>query len=179
MARLNLTPAGITQRLGSIHYAWVMVSIAAVMWMVSSSIRFSTAVLVPHLNDPTGGLGWSYGAIAFAFSIQWLISGLMGPVMGSLSDRHGARRLLLLGTILFIAGMLLTGTMSQIWQFYLFFGILLGVSMSIFQVPLGVGGHCLVSHPTGPGYGELAGHPELGNPGAHSPNRCPFCITSV
>ena len=136
MARFNLTPASITDSLGRIHYAWVMVAIAAVMWMVSSSIRFSTAVLVPDLNDPDGPLGWSYGAIAFAFSVQWLISGLMGPVMGSLSDRHGARSLLLVGSILFIAGMLLTGTMSHLWQFYLFFGILLGVSMSIFQVPL-------------------------------------------
>lgn len=105
------------------------------MWTISSSMRFAVAVLVPDLQDPNG-LGWSYWSIAFAFSLQWLLAGLAGPVMGWLGDRHGVRLTLILGTLLFVAGMLLTGTMTQIWQFYLYFGLLLGTAMAVFQVPL-------------------------------------------
>ena len=162
MPRVTVSLKDISVGSHHIHYAWVMVVIAAIMWMVSSSIRFSTAVLVPHLQDADGGFGWSYGAIAFAFSLQWLISGLMGPVMGSLSDRHGARRLMLMGTILFISGMLLTGIMSHVWQFYLFFGVLLGISMAVFQVPLVSGVTVWFRTHLGVAMGSLQGIQSLG-----------------
>ena len=112
-----------------------MVTLAGVMWTISSSIRFAATPLIPHLQAP-GGFGWSYGAIAFAFTLQWLVSGLLGPVMGWVGDRSGVRRTMVVGSLLFIAGMLLTGVMTQLWQFYLSFGLLLGASMAIFQVPL-------------------------------------------
>jgi MFS family permease len=117
------------------HYAWIIVAIASVMGMISSSVRFATSVLVPHLRDPAG-FGWSYGAIAFAFTLQWLVSGLVSPGVGWLGDRYGVRRTLVLGALLFIAGMWLTGTMTQLWQFYLFFGIMLGIATTVFQILL-------------------------------------------
>ena len=132
---ISLSPTRITVGTREIHYAWAIVTVAAAMWMISSSIRFAGTVLVPHLQDPDA-FGWSYGAIAFAFSLQWLVSGLLGPVMGSLGDWRGVRRAMVLGAFLFIAGMLLTGTMTHLWQFYLYFGVLLGGSMAVFQVPL-------------------------------------------
>ena len=38
------------------------------------------------------------------------------------------------GHSLFIAGMMLTGVMSNLWQFYLFFGVVLGVATTIYTV---------------------------------------------
>ncbi len=40
------------------------------------------------------------------------------------------------GGLLFIAGMVLTGTMTHLWQFYLYFGFLLAAGMAAFQVTL-------------------------------------------
>ena len=116
-----------------IHYAWIIVAMAAAMGCITSSVRFAAAALVPHLSDPAG-FGWSYGAISLAFSLQWIVLGLVSPYVGGLGDRYGARWLLLFGAILFIAGMLLTGIMSSLWQFYLFFGVFLGVATTIFTV---------------------------------------------
>lgn len=138
MFRVNFRPADLAVGSHRIHYAWVLVSVASVMWMISTSIRFSATVLIPHMQDPKG-FGWSYGAIAFAFSLQWALTGIAGPVMGWLGDRYGMRRTMGLGTVLFVAGMLLTGTMTHLWQFYLYFGILLGAAMSVFQGPLVAG----------------------------------------
>ena len=117
-----------------IHYAWFIVAIAATMGLISSSMRFAGAALVPHLNDPATGFGWSYGAISFAFSLQWMVLGLVSPYVGWLGDRYGVRRLLFLGALLFILGMVLTGIMTDLWQFYLFFGVVLGVSATMFGV---------------------------------------------
>ena len=119
---------------GKLHYAWIIVAIAAMMGFITSSVRFAAAALVPYLSDTTGDFGWSYGAITLAFSLQWIIFGLASPYVGWLGDRYGVRWFLLFGSILFIIGMLLTGIMSSLWQFYLFFGVILGISSTIFTV---------------------------------------------
>ena len=59
---------------------------------------------------------------------------MASPYIGTLGDRYGARWLLLLGAFLFIIGMLLTGTMSHLWELYLYFGIFLGIATTIYTV---------------------------------------------
>jgi MFS family permease len=104
------------------------------MVLVTSSIRFAAAALVPYLNDADSGFGWGYSAITLGFSIQWIVLGLVSPYIGGVGDKYGMRPLLLFGGVAFIAGMLLTGVMSSLWQFYVFFGLILGLASSIFTV---------------------------------------------
>ena len=103
------------------------------MRLFSSSFRSSSSILIPRLVE---SFGWSYGAVGFGFALQWVVSGMLGPSAGWLGDRYGARVTMTVGALLFIAGMVLTGFMTSLWQFYLFFGIILSASMGIFQVPL-------------------------------------------
>ena len=117
----------------SVHYAWVIVTVAAVMRLFSSSFRSSSSILIPRLVD---SFGWSYGAVGLGFALQWVVSGMLGPSAGWLGDRYGARWTMTIGALLFILGMVLTGFMTSLWQFYLFFGVILSASMGIFQVPL-------------------------------------------
>ena len=116
-----------------VHYAWVIVAVGAVMRLFSSSFRSSSSILIPRLID---SFGWSYGAVGLGFAIQWIVSGLFGPPAGWLGDRYGVRWTMRLGAVLFIVGMVLTGFMRELWQFYLFFGVILSAAMGIFQVPL-------------------------------------------
>ena len=136
MLKVDLRPAHLAIGSQTIHYGWVIVAIATTMLLVTSSVRFATAALVPYLSDPVSGFGWSYAAISFAFSLQWIVLAIMSPYVGLIGDRYGIRRLLLLGILLFIAGMLLTGTMTNLWQFYLYFGLLLGIASAIFGILL-------------------------------------------
>jgi len=103
------------------------------MRLFSSSFRSSSSILIPRLVD---SFGWSYGAVGLGFAIQWIVSGLFGPPAGWLGDRYGVRWSMRLGAVLFIVGMVLTGFMRELWQFYLFFGVILSAAMGIFQVPL-------------------------------------------
>ncbi len=131
--RYSLKPSNLTVAGQQIHYAWVIVGVAAVMRLFSSSFRSSSSILIPRLVE---SFGWSYGAVGFGFALQWVVSGMLGPSAGWLGDRYGARVAMTIGAVLFIAGMVLTGFMTNLWQFYLFFGIILSASMGIFQVPL-------------------------------------------
>lgn len=127
------SPTGITVGSKDIHYAWVIVAVASVMWTMSSAIRFATSLLV---SDFENDFGWDYGLIALAFTFQWVLSGSLGPLIGWFSDRHGVRKVMFVGAILFIVGMLLVGTVNTLWQFWLYFGVILAAAMAIFQITL-------------------------------------------
>ena len=116
-----------------IHYAWAIVGLAALMRLSTSSFRSSQSILIPRIVET---FGWSYGAVGGAFALQWIVSGAFGPPSGWMGDRYGVRVSMTVGGILFILGMVLTGTVNHLWQFYLYFGIILSASMGIFQVPL-------------------------------------------
>jgi len=133
MAKFNLDPSNLVIGGRHVHYAWVIVAVGAMMRLFSSSFRSSSSILIPRLVD---SFGWSYGAVGLGFAIQWIVSGLFGPPAGWLGDRYGVRWTMRLGAVLFIVGMVLTGFMRELWQFYLFFGVILSAAMGIFQVPL-------------------------------------------
>ena len=133
MAKFNFEPSDLVVAGRPVHYAWVIVAVGAVMRLFSSSFRSSSSILIPRLVD---SFGWSYGAVGLGFAIQWIVSGMFGPPAGWLGDRYGVRWTMRLGAVLFIVGMVLTGFMRELWQFYLFFGVILSAAMGIFQVPL-------------------------------------------
>ena len=133
MSFINLSPANFTLGGRGVHYAWVMVAVAAAMRLSSSAVRSSFSILVPRLVEV---FGWSYGAVGFGLALQWAFSGLFGPGAGWLGDRYGIRLTMLLGAALFVLFMVLTSRMSSLWEFYLFYGVLLSASLAVFQVPL-------------------------------------------
>ncbi len=135
MSTLNLRPAQLTVGGHHVHYAWVIVTITALMRLVSSSFRMSFPALVPFIAV---GFGWEVWLITLAFSLQWVISGAFGPPAGWMGDRYGARFTMTVGAALYIVGMILTGFMTELWHLFLFFGVILSAAMGIFQVPLTV-----------------------------------------
>ena len=115
------------------HYAWVIVSIIAIMQMVGSSLRMAFGVFIEPLSEQ---FGWNQGTITLAYALSSIVTALASPIAGSLGDRFGARKSMIVGGTMFIGGMLLMGVISQVWQFYLTFGLLLGVAQAVFLVPL-------------------------------------------
>ena len=139
MSKFNLQPNSMVFAGKNVHYAWFIVLAAAVMRLATSGVRTSSSILLPVIVD---FFHWSYGAVGIGFSLQWIVSGLFGPTAGWLGDRYGARWTMAIGGVLFLIGMAATGMIgymgSHLWQFYLFFGVIVSLSMAIFQVPLTV-----------------------------------------
>src|SRR5262249_17546438 len=134
----HLYLTGLARDARRLHYAWVIVAVASMICMITSPMRFAISMLIPYLQSPQG-FGWSYFSISIAFALQWLCTALFSPLVGGLGDRYGVRRTLFLWAVFCIAGSLLTGSRTRLWQFYLYFGILLATSMTVFQVPLVTG----------------------------------------
>ena len=162
MTKLSLSRSNLVVAGHRIHYAWVIVGVSSVMWVTSSSIRFAVSLLVPELQDPDGPFGWSYFSISLAFTLQWVLSGVLSPAAGWLGDRYGVRKIMLAGTGLFVAGMVLTGFMTELWEFILYFGFLMGAAMAIFQVSLITGVSLWFKQRLGMAMGLLQGFQGLG-----------------
>jgi MFS family permease len=135
MVKIGSSPEGLRFGNRDVHYAWVIVAVAALIRLAGSMVRQGQGILVSYLHNPAN-FGWGYGSIGFGFTLSWISSGLFGPPAGWLGDKYGVRRIMIVGAILFMIGSVLTGTMTSLWQFYLYFGIIMSLSMAIFLVPL-------------------------------------------
>ena len=128
-AAAQATPRGL-------HYAWVVLACAVAMATVAAGIRNSFAVLVDPL---VAQYGWSRGDISVAYALVYVSAVALSLLAGAVADRYGSRRVILAGSLLFTAGMLLTGTATQLWQFYIYYGVLLGgLGTTIFTMLLPV-----------------------------------------
>lgn len=75
--------------------------------------------------------GWSRGVTATALSISVLAEGFSMPLAGSLVDRWGSRKTLVLGGLLLAAGLAFSGTVSSLWQLYLWVGVVTALGLGL------------------------------------------------
>ena len=121
---------------GGMHFAWAIVIILALVQIIGNSIGMAVGVVVIPLSDPEGDFGWSMVTIGSALMMYYLVGAIVAPMTGWLGDRYGARKMLLVVSLLFGGSMIFVGTISQPWQFFLTFGFLLALTQSICIVPM-------------------------------------------
>ena len=75
--------------------------------------------------------GWERGSTALMFSITILFYGLVAPAAGGLVDRFGPRLVLPVGACIMGGGFVLCSLARTQWHFYLFYGVIAAVGLSI------------------------------------------------
>jgi MFS family permease len=75
--------------------------------------------------------GWSRATTAGAISLAIIFEGLCLPWAGGLIDRFGGRKTLISGGIVLCVGLALASTISALWQFYLWIGIVSAVGIAL------------------------------------------------
>ncbi len=76
------------------HYGWVVVAVAFVTMAVAVNVRTSFSLLFPAILDE---FGWRRGVTAAAFSVGFMASVVLAPMVGVLMDRWGPRVVIPLG----------------------------------------------------------------------------------
>jgi MFS family permease len=120
---------------------WRTPLVILVCGCVVSALGFGPrSTLGLFLTPMTQAQGWGRDVFSLAIALQMLLWGVGQPVAGAIADRYGAARVLIGGTVLYAAGLLLMafGGNSPL-LFYISAGVLVGfgLSGSGFQVVLG------------------------------------------
>jgi MFS family permease len=110
---------------------WLIVAALFTVTYGISTPFAAYGVFLPVLAET---FAWTRGAISIAVSINLLVGGVAGFVVGTLADRHGPRLLLVVTVALAGTGFALVSTVSALWQLYLYVGVLSGIGMSSFYL---------------------------------------------
>jgi MFS family permease len=111
-------------RMARFHYAWVVVAVTFLSLLVASSVRAAPGVLITPLEKE---FGWDRAVISAAIAVSILTFGLGGPISGTLVNRFGPRKVILFGCLSIAAGLLAFLQLQDLWQFFLFWGIVVGI----------------------------------------------------
>lgn len=110
---------------------WIVLGAGFVVIALGYAMRNTFTVFYPVLvND----FGWTRGVTAVMFSITLLAYGFVAPAAGGLVDRINPKLVLATGGLLVGAGIALCSMATQTWHFYLLYGVLVAVGLSLIGV---------------------------------------------
>ena len=104
-------------KIRGVFYGW---------WLVGASGLIMTIATVPLFHAMQiwavaleQHFGWTRTQLSWALTLTRVEGGIMGPIEGYLTDKLGARRMILLGLLILGVGFIIYSQMHTLWVFYL------------------------------------------------------------
>lgn len=115
-----------------VFYGWSIVFVSFWDSMLTAGIGgYGFGVFMRHLSSPSGGLGWSRGAISWVALIRMITTLILSPVVGKFADtRDGPRIMMVIGAIIAGFALIVMYWLQSLWQFYVLFGVVWGGAMT-------------------------------------------------
>ena len=114
-------------------YGYIIVASAFLILVLTIGVNFTFGVFLPVLLDE---FSWTRAIASGAFSLNLALTGLIGVVAGKMTDQYGPRIVVTVCGVLLGLGYLLMSQANTLWHLYLFYGVIVGIGMSISQTPL-------------------------------------------
>jgi len=115
------------------HYGWVIVAAGAVITCLAMGAMFALPVYLQPMADETG---WTRAGISGAMTVGFIVMGVAGFIWGTLTDRIGARPVVLIAAVLLGLGLFLASRAENLLVFQIAYGGLVGASGGAFFAPL-------------------------------------------
>jgi len=114
--------------------------------------------------DMVAAREWGRDTFALAFAIQNLVWGIGQPIAGALADKYGTARVLIVGGLLYAAGIVGTAQLESAAALLVMFGIVtgLGMSASSFTIVLAAFGRSVTPEKRSLAFGAGAAAGSLG-----------------
>lgn len=105
-----------TRRLRRPFYGWWVVTATALMFGLQNATWGAT--FGAYLLEVQDEFGWSKAAISGAFSVSFVLSGLIAPGQGWLIDRFGTRFVMRIGVLMLGVAFILFSRVDSLWLFW-------------------------------------------------------------
>jgi MFS family permease len=116
-----------------IYYGWVIVAASLVIFTVSWAIPACFAIFFKPLQDAFGS---SRAAVSWAATIQLLTFAVLVIPAGWAIDRFNTQLVYGIAGLLTGGALILCSRVNQPWQLYLFYGLPIGIGLSICGPPI-------------------------------------------
>lgn len=117
-----------------IHYAWVIAAVTFfAMLTTAAALGLPGAMLQPLGRE----FGWSTDELSSVFAVRFALFGLLGPFAAIFIARFGLRRIMVTAASFIAVSMLLATQVTQLWQMFLLWGLVLGCGTGLTALVLG------------------------------------------
>lgn len=139
----------------------IVILCGALIVTFAMGVRQAFGLFLPQMS---AALDIGRGEFGLALAIQNLLFGLVQPWVGAMADKHGAGRVLALGTLLYVAGLAAASTAASALGVYLSLGGMVGMALAgtTFVVVLGVAGRVVPAEHRGLAFGLITAGGSLG-----------------
>ena len=104
------------------RHAWLMLAGGFIAFTISASLMHAYSVfLLAFIAE----FHWSRGESSIAYSVGQVVGGVSSPLAGSMVDRFGTRRMVLLGGCLLAVGLLGSAFATSLWQVVFLYGVVM------------------------------------------------------
>lgn len=128
----QLVSGSLTRR--GIHYAWVIAAVTFfAMLTTSAALGLPGAMLQPLSRE----FGWTTDQLSSVFAVRFALFGLLGPFAAIFVARFGLRRIMVTAAAFIAVAMVLATQVTQLWQLFLLWGLVLGCGTGLTALVLG------------------------------------------
>jgi MFS family permease len=116
-----------------LFFGHIIVAAALLILIIIWGTNYSFGVFfTPLLRE----FGWTRAITTGAFGLAMFLEGFGGMFMGRMNDRFGARWVVTVCGLCMGMGLLLMSRITQVWQLYVYYGVMIGIGLSGSYVPL-------------------------------------------
>ncbi|MYH41335.1 MAG: MFS transporter [Chloroflexi bacterium] len=125
-----MSAPGPLARLRGVYFGWYMIVAATITNMVMGAglVGYLPGVFLEPMTEE---LGWSRAEFIISFTIGQFVTAATALAIGSHIDRRGGRGLMLAGTSLTVAALLLTAEVRELWQWVLLRGLIQPIGLGM------------------------------------------------
>ncbi len=115
------------------YYGWVIFAVTFLIYAFMYGLRYSIGVFFTPIQDE---FQWTTSMTASVVTIFFWVYAFSAPLVGRLAERIGIRKTVLIGGVLLGGGGALVSTVTELWQLYLFWGVLAAAgSAALYVIP--------------------------------------------
>nr|MBC8223320.1 MFS transporter [Candidatus Bathyarchaeota archaeon] len=115
------------------YYGWVVFAVTFLIYAFMYGLRYSIGVFFTPIQQE---FGWTTATTASAVTIFFWVYALAAPIVGGLAARIGVRKTVFLGGLLLGGGGALVSQVQELWQLYLFWGVVAAFgSAALYVIP--------------------------------------------
>jgi MFS family permease len=109
-------------------YGWINLTVIFFFNIAVMLMIMSFSLFLPYWVKE---LSWSRGWISGAQMLGMVLSGLAAPMVGIFIMKKGAKRAIVIGNLMNVAGLAMLAFQNHIWELYLGYGVIVGLGLSI------------------------------------------------